>query len=92
MFKHPIEKRKNAATRLKSSTWWERIAAPMRHWKIPRAPTPKLVPNTGKYVSKNLYGQPHSERKRMMTWKMMRRRLRTAQNTPAGWFGTVLPL
>ena len=28
MFKHPREKRKKAETRVKSLTWWERIAAP----------------------------------------------------------------
>jgi hypothetical protein len=33
MLRHPIEKRKNAATRENSSTWWERIAAP-RLWVI----------------------------------------------------------
>ena len=29
MFKQPTEKRKNAATSVNLSTWWERIVAPM---------------------------------------------------------------
>jgi len=28
----------------------------------------------------------------MIVWRMMRRVATTAQKTPAGWFGTVLPL
>jgi len=55
----------------------------------PRAPTPKSTPRTGKNVLKNLEGQPISERKRITTCPMIKRRLRTAQKTPAGWLGTV---
>ncbi len=29
IFKQPTEKRKNAETSVKPSTWWERIVAPM---------------------------------------------------------------
>lgn len=83
ILRHPSAKRKNAETRLKSSTWWERMAAPRRHWKIPRAPSPNVGPRTGKKRSKKAIGQPISERKRMMTWKMMNSRLMIAQKTPA---------
>ena len=48
MFKHPMANRKKAATRVKSSTWCERIVAPMRHWKMPSGPSPKPRPRTGK--------------------------------------------
>ncbi len=61
MFRHPTEKRSIAAPRVKSSTWWERIWAPIRHWKIPRAPNPNLLPSTGKKRSKNFIGQLSSE-------------------------------
>ena len=29
MLRHPMEKRRNAETRVKSSTWWERICVEM---------------------------------------------------------------
>jgi hypothetical protein len=32
-----------------------------RHWKIPRAPSPKFAPSTGKKRSKKTAGQPSSE-------------------------------
>lgn len=67
MFKQPIEKRKKAATRVKSSTKWERMVAPIRHSKIPSGPRPNSVPRTGKNLSKADMGQLHSERMRMMT-------------------------
>jgi len=84
MFKHPTEKRKKPATRVKSSVWWLRIAAPRRHWKIPMGPRPKFDPRTGKKRSKKVIGHENSESRRMSTWKRIRRRLRTAQKTPAG--------
>ena len=92
MFKQPSAKRKNAETSEKSSTWWERTAAPMRHWKMPSAPMPKLDPRTGKNLSKNLYGHPTSDSIKIRTWKMMSKRFMTAQKAPAGWLGTVLLL
>jgi hypothetical protein len=58
----------------------------------PRGPKPKSDPSTGKNRLKNSIGHPISERKSTMIWNMMRRRFRTAQNTPAGSFGTVLLL
>ena len=48
ILRHPIEKRKKAETRVKSSVCWERTVAPMRHWKIPKAPRPNEGPRTGK--------------------------------------------
>ena len=48
--------------------------------------------STGKYVAKKDAGQPISARISTMTWKMMSSRFTTAQKTPAGWLGTVLPL
>jgi hypothetical protein len=41
---------------------------------------------------KKAAGQPNSERMSTIVWKMINNRLRTAQNAPAGWLGTVLPL
>lgn len=60
------------------------IDATHKHWKTPRAPTPKFDPRTGKNLSKKDKGNPISERKRKMHSPRMRRRLTTAQNTPAG--------
>jgi len=48
IFKQPTEKRKNAETIVKASTWWERIVAPMSVWNIPSAPRPNSEPRTGK--------------------------------------------
>lgn len=106
MFMQPRTNRKKAETSVKSSTCWDRTAAPIlptirrvdqtakkkthSPWKIPSAPSPKLEPSTGKNRSKKADGQPTSERKRIITWKMMRRRLMTAQKTPPIWLGTVL--
>lgn len=58
----------------------------------PSAPSPKSSPRMGKKRLKKVAGQPTSERMSTMAWKMISRRLRTAQNAPAGWLGTVLPL
>jgi len=55
-----------------------------RHCMSPRAPTPKFLPKTGKNRSKNEDGQPNSERIRTIVCPMIRSRLRTAQNSPAG--------
>ncbi|KAK0430503.1 hypothetical protein EV421DRAFT_1858508, partial [Armillaria borealis] len=59
MFRQPIEKRKKADTRVKSSTWWERTAALIKHWMIPKAPKPRSSPRTGKKRLKNTDGQPN---------------------------------
>jgi len=48
MLRQPTEKRKKADTRANSSIWCERTEAPIKHWKTPRAPTPKSGPRTGK--------------------------------------------
>jgi hypothetical protein len=111
MFRQPMENRKNAETRAKSSTWWERMAAPIlrgvtlsagkrrertgregtyRHCITPSGPKPKSEPRTGKNRLKNAIGHPISEKMRAMTWKVIKSRLRMAQNSPAGSLGTVL--
>jgi len=84
MLRQPREKRKKAATSVKSSTWCERMLAEIKHWKIPRAPKPKEAPRTGKNRSKKAAGQPSSDIISMMTWKMIKSRLTMAQKTPAG--------
>ena len=61
MLMHPSTKRKKAETRVKSSTWWDRIWVEMRPWNMPKGPRPKLFPRTGKKRSKKGAGQPHSE-------------------------------
>ena len=48
MLRQPTEKRKKAETSGKVSTRWERMEAPMRHSKTPRAPMPNSGPRTGK--------------------------------------------
>ncbi|EIW51843.1 uncharacterized protein TRAVEDRAFT_24903 [Trametes versicolor FP-101664 SS1] len=88
MLRQPRAKREKAATSVKLSTWCEST----RHWKIPSAPRLEVGPSTGKKRSKKAAGQPISERTSTTTWKMMNKRLTTAQKTRAGWFGTVLPL
>lgn len=53
-------------------------------WKIPSEPRPNCEPSTGKKRSKKDIGQEISDRTRKTSWKMMKRRLTTAQKTPAG--------
>jgi len=66
MLMQPRTKRKKAETKVKSSTWCDRIWVEMRPWNMPRGPRPKLVPKTGKNRSKKGAGQPHSETGRWM--------------------------
>jgi hypothetical protein len=58
----------------------------------PSAPRPNSDPSTGKYRLKNAIGHPISESNSTMVWDIMSSRFRTAQNSPAGSLGTVLPL
>jgi hypothetical protein len=84
------------------STWHDLISGRMaetdrgvgtyRHCMTPSGPRPKSEPSTGKNRSKNARGHPISERMSATIWKTIKSRLRTAQNSPAGWFGTVLLL
>lgn len=53
-------------------------------WKIPRGPRPNCEPRTGKKRSKKAIGHEISDKRRKTSWKMMKRRLTTAQKTPAG--------
>ena len=61
-------------------------------WKILSEPRPNCERSTGKKQSKKDIGQEISDRTRKTSWKMMKRRLTTAQKTPAGRLGMVLPL
>jgi hypothetical protein len=53
-------------------------------WKIPREPRPNCEPSTGKKRSKKNIGHETSDKRRKTSWKMIKRRLTTAQKTPAG--------
>jgi hypothetical protein len=55
-----------------------------RHWKRPRAPKPKSLPRTGKNLSKKRDAQPNSDKRSTIVSPMIKRRLSTAQNAPAG--------
>ena len=57
---------------------------------IPKAPKPNSLPRMGKKRWKKDWGHPISAKMRNIVWKMIKRRLRTAQNIPAAWLGTVL--
>src|SRR5262245_15351606 len=72
--------------------FWNKIGFTHRHWKMPSGPRPKWGPRTGKNRSKKVEGHPNSENSKTMTWNTIKRRLTTAQKTPAAWLGTVLPL
>jgi len=61
-------------------------------WKILSEPRPNCERSTRKKQLKKDIGQEISDRMRKTSWKMMKRWLMTAQNTPAGRSGMVLPL
>jgi hypothetical protein len=61
-------------------------------WKIPSGPRPNWEPRTGKKRTKKAIGHEISEKRRKTSWKIMKRRLTTAQKAPAAWLGTVLLL
>ena len=52
-------------------------------WKILSEPRPNCEWSTGKKQLKKDISQEFSDRTRKTNWKMMKRQLTTAQNTPA---------